>query len=116
MELGLYLMAAIYIGAGFTHFLKPKLFLAIMPPYLPFHRAAVFLSGMVEVACGALLISPTTREYGAWGIIGLLVAVFPANLYMHQERHGKFKQMPGWVLFSRLPIQALLIFWAYLYT
>jgi uncharacterized membrane protein len=113
--ISLYLMATLYVLAGVWHFVKPKIYLKIMPPYLPAHLFLVYLSGVLEVLFGAMLYFPETRTYGAWGIIALLIGVFPANIYMLQKGGAAF-QMPKWVLIVRLPVQALLIFWAWLYT
>src|SRR6218665_915369 len=94
----LYLMAVLYILAGLNHFRAPKFYLKMMPPYLPAHGALVFWSGVAEVALGLLLFFPATRVMAAWGVIALLVAVFPANFYMYQERYGKFSSLPAWSL------------------
>ena len=75
----------------------------------------VAISGVAEILLGALLIFPRTKTIAAWGLIALLVAVFPANLNMamHPEQ---FPDVPYWSLVARLPIQALLILWAFWYT
>ena len=112
----LYFMATLYILAGLNHFRAPKFYLKMMPPYLPAHRALVFWSGVAEVVLGVLLFFSATRVMAAWGVIALLFAVFPANFYMYQERHGKFASLPAWGLIVRLPLQLALIAWAYLYT
>ena len=85
-----------------------------MPPYLPAPRALVYLSGVAEFLLGGLLLFPKTRRWAAWGLIALLIAVFPANFYMwrHAER---FAIAPG-LLLLRLPLQGLLIAWAWVYT
>lgn len=111
----LYLMACLYFLAGINHFRNPKMYLRIIPPYLPNHKLLNYLSGAAEIILGALLIFPITKNYAAWGIILLLVAVFPANLYMFQNREASFG-LPKWILLLRLPLQLLLICWAYLYT
>ena len=86
----------------------------IMPPYLPCHRELVLLSGVFEVVLGVLLLVPRTSRLAAWGLIALLIAVFPANVYMYQHA-GAFSVAPI-ILLLRLPIQGLLILWAYSYT
>ncbi len=108
----LLLMAHFYILAGINHFLNPQFYLRIMPPYLPLHRELVLLSGLVEVLLGAYLLVPAWRRWAAWGTIALLVAVFPANVYQLQAG-GAGMDVPLWALWLRLPIQALLIAWAY---
>ncbi len=113
-SIGLYLASAIYIFAGIMHFINERFYLKAMPPYIPYHKAMVQLSGMAEIVLGAGLLLPATRTYAAWGIIVLLIAVFPANVYMATS--GKFHRMPQLLLWLRLPLQFLLLGWAYLYT
>jgi uncharacterized membrane protein len=113
-QLSLYLMAALYVAAGIWHFVKPGFYLHIMPPYLPAHKALVFWSGVAEVVLGLALLVPNLRTYAAWGVILLLIAVFPANVYMAVG--DKFQQLSPWVRWGRLPLQAVLIWWAYRYT
>jgi uncharacterized membrane protein len=108
------IFAALFIGVGISHFLTPNFFLRIMPPYLPYPRALVLVSGVFEVALGILLLVPRTSHLAAWGLIALLIAVFPANLYMYQHSE-QFRVSPT-LLLLRLPLQGLLILWAYLYT
>ncbi len=111
-KISLYLMAALYIGAGIMHFIKPPMYERIMPPYLPWHSTLVLLSGICEVLLGVLLLFPSTRRVAAWGIIALLVAVFPANIQMainyYQQQHALL-----WIALLRLPLQLVLIRWAY---
>jgi uncharacterized membrane protein len=107
-------MSILYVGAGAMHFFRPRLYLKMMPPYLPAHLTLIYLSGIAEIALGALLWVPSARPWAAWGIIALLVAVFPANLYMYQ-RGGAAYGIPDWALLARLPLQLALIAWAYAY-
>jgi len=111
------LMATLYIIAGTLHFILTPLYIAIMPPYLPAHRALVLISGAAEIAggIGLLLPIPAIQRAAAWGIIALLIAVFPANLYM-AAHPAAFPTIPPWILWARLPIQVPLIYWAWLYT
>lgn len=113
--LGLYLMAALYIFAGVMHFVNPGFFLKIVPPYLPFHLALVYISGVAEIILGVALLIPRTRQLAAWGVIALLIAVFPANIY-HYTSGGAGMDIPESVLLLRLFIQGLLIAWAWVYT
>ena len=76
------LMAYFYISVGIKHFTEPEWFLQIYPPFLPFGLAAVYISGFFEVLFGIMLLIPKTRYYAGWGLIGLLIAVFPANIYL----------------------------------
>ena len=87
----------------------------MMPPYIPFHKAAVALSGVFEIGLGILLLIPQYSHIAAWGLIGLLIAVFPANLYMAMHP-DKFPEMKPISLYIRLPIQGLLIYGVYLLT
>ena len=109
-----YVMAMLYIAAGVMHFISPQFYLRIMPPYLPAHGLLVALSGLAEIVLGVLLLIPATRAWASWGIILLLVAVFPANLYMAYG--SKFQEMSPWIRWGRLPLQLVLIWWAYQYT
>jgi uncharacterized membrane protein len=112
----LYLMGVLYILAGLNHFRAPGFYRPMMPPYLPAHDFLIAASGVAEIALGALLLWPPTRELAAWGIIALLVAVFPANIYMVQMRDTVFSSIPTWFLYLRLPLQGILVLWAYIYT
>ena len=105
----------LYVAAGINHFAHQALYLSIMPPYLPFHLALVIISGIAEIALGILLLIPQTSRLAAWGLITLLVAVFPANLHMalHPEIYPTLPVIGLWL---RLPLQAVLIWWAYWYT
>jgi len=105
--------SALFIVGGVAHFLATDYYIKIMPPYLPYHRELVLLSGAFEVALGLLLLVPTTSRLAAWGLIALLVAVFPANVYMYQHAAGF--SVPPTVLLLRLPIQGVLILWAFAY-
>lgn len=109
--ISVYIQALIYIVAGLNHFVNPKTYLAIMPPYIPAHQTMVLLSGIAEVLLGVGLLFPATRTLASWGLIILLIAVFPANLYMAMSSH--FSQFPAWLRWARLPVQGLLIWWAY---
>ena len=110
------LMALFYVIAGINHFRDPGMYLAMMPPYLPAHDALIFLSGLAEVLLGIGLLWPKTRKISAWGIVALLIAIFPANLYMYLIRETAFPNIPEWTLIARLPFQLVLIAWAYTYT
>lgn len=106
-------MATGYFGAGVVHLLKPRLYLRMMPPWVPMPMAVVLVSGVLEMVFGLGLVFTATRSQSAWGIILLLVAVFPANVYMLTS--GKFPRIPKAFLILRLPLQWALIWWAYQY-
>jgi uncharacterized membrane protein len=104
--------AVFYIAAGSLHFIKPEPYLRIMPPYIPWHAAVVRASGAFEILGGLGLLVPATRRAAAWGLVVLLIAVFPANLYMamHPIEAGAAGITPV-LRWGRLPVQALLISW-----
>jgi len=87
----------------------------IIPPFFPNPKLINILSGIAEVILGILLCIPFTSSAAAWGIIALLIAVFPANVFMYSNAKAGFG-LPQWVLLVRLPLQVLLIFWAFVYT
>jgi uncharacterized membrane protein len=107
------IIGVLFIVAGSIHFANPKIYEAIMPPYLPAHGALVAISGFFEILGGIGAMIPQTRKAAGIGLIALLVAVFPANLYMATDS-AKFSTFaPAWALWARLPIQLFLIVWVY---
>ena len=98
-----------------NHFLATGFYLRMMPAYVPWHAELVYLSGLAEIALGILVLIPTTSRLAAWGLIALLIAVFPANLQMalHPDTFPEFSATGLW---GRLPLQAVLVAWAYRYT
>ena len=113
-KIAMYVMSAFFTYAGVSHFRNPKFFLKIMPPFIPAHEFMVAASGVAEIVLGLGLLFPQTRAWAAWGIIALLIVVFPANIYMAYA--DKFQALSPWIRWGRLPIQGLLIWWAYQYT
>lgn len=111
----LYIMAFVYILAGANHFRKPRMYLQIIPPQFPNPKLLNSISGAAEVVLGILLCIPATRAIAALGIIALLIAVFPANVFMYTNKNAGFG-LPKWILLFRLPLQIALILWAYAYT
>ena len=81
----LLVLSFLYISVGVKHFTNPDFFLAIMPPYVPYHKFLVYLSGLLKIVFGLMMIFRKTRFYGCWGIILLLIAVFPANIYLYNS-------------------------------
>ncbi|TGN14074.1 DoxX family protein [Leptospira ilyithenensis] len=112
--IGPYILGGLFITAGFSHFFLEKFFLRITPPWVPFRRFVALASGVVEIALGAGVIFNETRVYAAWGLIALLIAVWPANYYHYTSRNKL--DPPKWALLLRLPLQIPLILWAYSYT
>ena len=103
-----------YVIVGIKHFIEPEYFLSIVPPYLPYHLELVYISGLFEILFGLLILFPKYRYYGAIGLILLLVAVFPANIYLAQSKEaqealGATQEIATW----RLPIQGVLIWIAF---
>ena len=103
-----------YVIVGIKHFIDLEYFLSIVPPYLPCHLELVYISGLFEVLFGLLILLPKYRYYGAIGLILLLLAVFPANIYLAQSKEaqeaiGATQQIATW----RLPIQGVLIWIAF---
>lgn len=111
----LYVMAFLYIVAGINHFKNPRLYLKIIPPYFQNPKFLNHLSGFVEIFLGIGLCIPLVKSFAAWGIILLLIAVFPANLYMYQNEKAAL-HLPKWILLIRLPLQGILMYWAFIYT
>lgn len=111
-RIALVALAIAFVAAGGNHFVNPDFFLAIMPPYLPAHLELVRLSGAFEIAGGIGVLIPAWRSAAGWGLVALLIAVFPANLHMalHPEL---FSDVSSLGLYLRLPIQLLFIAWAY---
>lgn len=108
------LLSALLIFAGVMHFVRADFFLKAMPPYLPFPLELVYLSGVFEVVFGVMLLIPKFSRIAAWGIIALLIAVFPANIYVYQ--HQEIIPAPPAIHFLRLIFQGVLILWAYAFT
>ena len=108
-------MALFYFAAGLNHFIQPVFYLKIMPPWVPLHKELVFISGVCEVLFALLLLLPFTRRFAAWCIIALLIAVFPANIQMMLNYIDE-NNPALWVSILRLPLQPLLIWWAYGFT
>ena len=109
------LFGPVFVLAGVNHFVSPRFYLRIMPPWLPAHEAVNVVSGAAEILGGAAVMSRSARlrRLGGWFSIATLVAVFPANLHMAQHPED-FPEVPGGAatLYARLPLQAVFIAWA----
>ena len=103
-----------YVLVGIKHFIDPNFFLAIVPPYLPYHLELVYISGIFEILFGVMILFPKYRYWGSVGLILLLIAVFPANVYLFQSVEaqkaiGATQEIATW----RLPVQGIFILVAY---
>jgi uncharacterized membrane protein len=110
-----YLFAAVFIFAGFNHFRDPGFYLRIMPPYLPWPSALHLIAGFFEVVLGVMLLTPRFQRLAAWGLIALLLAVYPANIHM-AVNWRLYPDLPMILLWIRLPLQFVLIAWAWWFT
>lgn len=110
-----YLLGFLFILAGLNHFINPDFYLKIMPPYLPWHLFLVYVSGFFEVFLGAALLIKRSARLAAWGLIALLVAVYPANIHMalNPDLYPEYNRTALWV---RVLFQMVLIAWVYWYT
>jgi uncharacterized membrane protein len=107
------LLAALFVGAGVNHFVAPRAYERIVPPRLQGHaKQLVAVSGVAEVLGGLGTLTPRARGSAGLGLIALLVAVFPANVYMAREPE-KFRPIPRWALYARLSLQPLMMWWAW---
>ncbi len=114
-EIFRWLLAALFTTAGVMHFLRPAFFEAIVPPYLPAPHLLVVVSGILEIALALMLLIPRVSRVAAFGLIALLLAVSPANIHMalHPSLFPAFSPIALWI---RLPLQLVLIAWAFWYT
>ena len=107
-------LAALFTFAGTLHFVRPRPYEAIVPPPFP-KKESVAISGVAEIAGAIAVLHPATRPAGRWGLLALLLAVFPANVWMAVSPHkipGAHK-IPRWALWGRLPLQPLAMLWVW---
>ena len=111
----IYLMAYFYIKIGIDHFIDPSYYIKIMPPYIPLHLELVYISGVFEILLGSMLLFKKTRFYAGWGLILLLIAVYPANIYLaFNEKPQEALQISQFIAsWIRLPLQFVFIAIAY---
>jgi uncharacterized membrane protein len=109
-----YACGVFFVGAGVLHLVRPRTFEQIVPPGLGDPHALVFVSGLAEIVGGASLARRESRWFSRWWLTALLVAVFPANVYMAIDpgSAGTFG-LPRWALWARLPLQAVAIAWVW---
>ena len=108
-----WVLALFFIVAGVNHFLAPSLYLEMMPAWLPAKETANLISGTAEIAGGLGLLIRSLRRSASWGLIALLVAVFPANVHVALQGHMTGLDAPPWLLWLRLPFQAVFIAWVW---
>ena len=108
----IYIMSIFYIQIGIKHFTNVEWFMKIMPPYMPFHKELVYISGVFEIILGLLLPFEKFRYFAGWGLILLLIAVFPANIYLAQTNGLALNTTPV-IAWGRLPFQVVFIIIAY---
>lgn len=110
-------LAGFFAMAGAMHFVVPRAYEAMMPPSLPRHREAVIVSGLAEIAGAGAVLPRRTRRFARWWLLGLLLAVFPANVHMavnpEQVRGLDLNRVPRWALWARLPLQPLAMLWVW---
>ena len=111
-RIGRWVLGLVLIGQGINHFVMTDVMVRMMPSALPAHRELVWLSGIAEVAVGLLALRPQTRVLAGWGILALLLAVFPANVNMALEA-DQWPQLAAWALWARLPFQLVFGWWAW---
>jgi uncharacterized membrane protein len=107
------LLSLFFVAAGVNHFVNRRAYEAIVPPRLADDaRRVVDISGVAEIVGGVAVLVPATRRLAGWWLVALLAAVFPANLYMARTPE-RFRNIPPWALFARLPLQPLMMVWAW---
>jgi len=107
------LLGVFWIAAGINHFVNPRFYEAMVPPSLAGDKQLVVqASGLAEVAGGVAVLVPSLRRLAGMYLVGLLAAIFPANLYMAREPE-RFSDVPRWALYARLPLQPLMMLWAW---
>ena len=111
-KLSLLGISVFFIYFGIDHFINPEFYLSIMPPIFPLHLEAVYLSGLFEILGGVGVLIARTRSIAGWGLLALLIAVYPANIYMALTPEA-FPDISLFALYFRLALQFLFFYWAY---
>jgi uncharacterized membrane protein len=111
-KLSLFGLAVFFIYFGIDHFINAEFYLSIMPPAFPLHLEAVYISGLFEILGGFCVLMPSLRRIAGLGLIALLISVYPANIYMAITPEA-FPEISIELLYFRLPLQFLFIYWAY---
>jgi uncharacterized membrane protein len=105
-------LSGLFVGAGVNHFIMPRTYEKIVPPGIGDPRALVAVSGVAEIAGGVGVLLSGTRRVSGLGLIALLAAVFPANLFMARNPE-QFPKIPRVALYARLPLQPLAMWWTW---
>jgi len=111
-RIALFGFSIFFISFGFDHFINPDFYLSIMPPAFPLHLEAVYISGFFEIMGGLGLLISRFRKISGWGLLALLIAVYPANIYMAISPEA-FPDVPTYVLYLRLLVQFIFFYWAF---
>ena len=111
-KFSLFGLSLFFIYFGIDHFINPEFYLSIMPPAFPLHAEAVYISGFFEILGGISVLIAPLRKIAGWGLIALLICVYPANIYMAITPEA-FPEISIGLLYFRLPLQFLFIYWAY---
>jgi uncharacterized membrane protein len=112
-RVALFVLAVFYIAAGVNHFANPDFYVRIMPPYFPAKLQLVHLTGVLEILAGAGVLVRRTRRLAGYGIIALLIAFLPVHVHMAMHPENYAHMASPWALYARLPLQAILMVWAY---
>lgn len=110
----LYLMGLIYVIAGIMHFVRPKMYMRIIPRYLPKHNFIVSISGIVEIFLGIAICFSTTKNLAIYAIIAMLTFFLPVHFHMLYNKKASMG-IAKWILIIRIPLQFVFMFWAYWY-
>jgi uncharacterized membrane protein len=108
-----WLAALFFVVAGVNHFRQPEIYLGMMPPALPWPEALNYISGAAEILGGLGLLLACTRRLAAWGLLALLVAVFPANLHVALQGEMPGLEVSALTLWLRLPFQLVFMAWVW---
>jgi len=111
-KFSLFGLSLFFIYFGIDHFINPEFYLSIMPPAFPLHAEAVYISGFFEILGGISVLIAPLRKIAGWGLVALLICVYPANIYMAITPEA-FPEISIALLYFRLPLQFLFIYWAY---
>ena len=111
-KFSLFGLSLFFIYFGIDHFINPEFYLSIMPPAFPLHAEAVYISGFFEILGGISVLIAPLRKIAGWGLVALLICVYPANIYMAITPEA-FPEISIGLLYFRLPLQFLFIYWAY---